>query len=118
MTSNKEPMVAETLDKVWDMLLLKFPDKTFLAGYTTKAGRDALEITYCPLPFGFPHGMLAMSKKSIESCLEQLVKCIHEDIHEPFSMIIRSEHIQAYECSDGLGGREIIIPFQVLLVEP
>ena len=25
MTSNKEAMVAETLDKVWDMLLLKFP---------------------------------------------------------------------------------------------
>ena len=58
MTSNQEAMVAETLDKVWDMLLLKFPDRTEshgshpqlpklqLPGYTTKAGRHALEITY------------------------------------------------------------------------
>ena len=67
MTSNKEAMVAETLDKVWDMLLLKFPDKTFLPGYTTKAGRHALEITYCPLPFGFPPS-LKSERRSCECC--------------------------------------------------
>ena len=117
MTSNKEAMVAETLDKVWDMLLLKFPDKTFLPGYTTKARRYALEITYCPLPFGFPHGMLAMSKhRKLLGTTGEAHSRRHSRAFQ--HVIIRSEHIQTYECSDGLGGREIIIPFQVLLVEP
>ena len=125
MAINKDEVVSELLQKVWGILIAKFPDKTFLPGYTAKGGGYHLEITYWPLllpvatfeeNLGAPMLMLSMAKNSIESCIGMMVASICEDVGgRPFTIDVSTKDVEAYECADGLGRGDVVIPVRVLL---
>ena len=75
-------MVSELLQTVSDILIAKFPGKTFLPGYTAKGGSYHLEII---LSFAIPFSLfekspeVSMVKHSVESCIEMMVASIDEE---------------------------------------
>lgn len=76
-----------------------------------------------PLPFAtfeenLGTSVLSMAKNSIESCIETVVASIGEDVGGRLSTIDSStKHVETYECADGLGGGDVVIPVRVLLGE-
>ena len=123
MAVNKDEVVSELLQKVWGILTAKFPDMTFVPGCTAKGGGYHLEIAYWPLPrpeekLGAPTLMLSMAKNSTESCIGMMVASIRENADgRPFTVDVSTKDVEAYECADGLGGGEVVIPVRVLLEE-
>lgn len=127
MAISKEQVASELLQTVWGILTAKYPDKSFLPGYVAKGAGYHFEITYYPLPLpvatfeenlGAPPLMLSMAKNSIESCIRMMVASICEDAGgRPFTIDVSTKDVEAYECADGLGGGDVVIPVRVLLEE-